>query len=197
VDRERIFEPFVTTKPIGVGTGLGLFVCRNIVRDLGGEITVGDRPGGGALFRVVLPAVDSAGRAARGSSVQPEGIGIQGRVLIVDDDPAVARSLAACLELAGIEVEIAIGGRQALEHLLGGVHFDLTYCDLMMRGTTGMDVAEELSKKRPDLLQRIVFMTGGAFTARAAAFAGEHVDRIVEKPFDVVVDVQVRLGRHS
>ena len=49
-DRERIFEPFFSTKEIGVGTGLGLFVCRNIVRGLSGDVTVSDRPGGGAVF---------------------------------------------------------------------------------------------------------------------------------------------------
>ncbi len=55
--RERIFEPFVTTnRRSGKGTGLGLFVCRNIVHELAGEVEVHDRPEGGALFRVTLPA---------------------------------------------------------------------------------------------------------------------------------------------
>jgi PAS domain S-box-containing protein len=54
--RARIFDPFFTTKPVGKGTGLGLWVCRRAVEELGGEIAVRDRPGGGAIFRVSLPA---------------------------------------------------------------------------------------------------------------------------------------------
>ena len=59
-DRERIFEPFFSTKEIGVGTGLGLFVCRNIVRGLSGDVTVSDRPGGGAVFKITVPAIAGA-----------------------------------------------------------------------------------------------------------------------------------------
>src|SRR6185503_5141856 len=81
VDRERIFDPFVTTKPVGVGTGLGLFVCRNVVRGLGGEVTVGDRPGGGALFRVLLPVGTKTERAPERS---PRALPLrEARVLIV------------------------------------------------------------------------------------------------------------------
>jgi PAS domain S-box-containing protein len=66
--RTDIFEPFFTTKPVGQGTGLGLWVCRRTVEELGGEIAVGDRPGGGATFRVSLPT-------ARGPSAAPRGGG--------------------------------------------------------------------------------------------------------------------------
>jgi signal transduction histidine kinase len=63
--RARVFEPFFTTKPVGKGTGLGLWVCRRAVEAMGGEIAVGDRPGGGATFRVSLPAARGASAAPR------------------------------------------------------------------------------------------------------------------------------------
>ena len=70
-DRERIFEPFFSTKEIGVGTGLGLFVCRNIVRGLSGDVTVSDRPAGGAVFRMTVPALAAAGAGAAGPPTPP------------------------------------------------------------------------------------------------------------------------------
>jgi CheY-like chemotaxis protein/anti-sigma regulatory factor (Ser/Thr protein kinase) len=194
-DRERIFEPFVTTKPIGLGTGLGLFVCRNIVRALGGEVSVQDRPGGGALFRVTLPAATGSGsRPAVAERELPPVGQLSGRVLVIDDDPIVVRALADRLRGSGLLAEIASDGQEGLDRLLGGAGFDLVYCDLMMRGMTGMDLCEQLAERRPELLRRVVFMTGGAITPRAAAFAEARLDRMVEKPFDIVEDARRRLA---
>jgi len=66
--------------------------------------------------------------------------------------------------------------------------------DLMMAGTTGMDLADLLEARAPDRLARTVFMTGGAFTPRAADFVSAHSDRCVEKPFDVVAETRRRLA---
>jgi len=189
-DRERIFEPFVTTKPIGEGTGLGLFVCRNVVRGLGGDVTVHDRPGGGALFRVTLPA-------ATGASPEP-GLAVvsrvsTGRVIVVDDDPLVCATLVGQLEEGGFHARGITDPRAAVAALLAGEPFDLAYCDLMMGGVTGMDIAAELEARAPDRARRLVFMTGGAFVPRAAAFMTAHPGRCVEKPFDVVEETRRRL----
>jgi len=56
--RPRIFEPFFTTRPPGSGTGLGLSICHGIIRDHQGQISVDNRPGGGAVFTVTLPAIE-------------------------------------------------------------------------------------------------------------------------------------------
>ena len=189
-DRERIFEPFVTTKPIGEGTGLGLFVCRNVVRGLGGEVSVRERPGGGALFQVRLPASPEV-PAARPAA--PLGAA-SGRVLVIDDDLLVARTLVSDLADAGFEAVAITDPARALAVLTGDETFDLAYCDLMMGGLTGMDLAAALQARVPERLGRVVFMTGGAFAPRAAAFVAENAGRCVEKPFDVVRETRRRLG---
>jgi two-component system, cell cycle sensor histidine kinase and response regulator CckA len=191
-DRERIFDPFVTTKPVGVGTGLGLFVCRNVVRGLGGEVTVGDRPGGGASFRVLLP-VGKDSRRHEGDARRAPALR-DARVLIIEDDSLVARSFADRLRVEGIAVEVAPGAKQGLELLSGGGAFDVIYCDLMMKELTGMDFADAIDARSPELRARVVFMTGGAFTPRAAAFVEENADRVVDKPFDIMADLARRLS---
>jgi CheY-like chemotaxis protein/anti-sigma regulatory factor (Ser/Thr protein kinase) len=191
-DRERIFDPFVTTKPVGVGTGLGLFVCRNVVRSLGGEVTVGDRPGGGASFRVALPAGSGEPRATRRPGPPPPVR--QARVLIVEDDPLVARSFADRLRSEGMAAVVASDAEQALAVLARDEAFDLVYCDLMMKGTTGMDFAERIDARSPHLRARVVYMTGGAFTPRATAFVEQYADQCVDKPFDIVEDLSRRLS---
>jgi CheY-like chemotaxis protein len=192
-DRDRIFDPFVTTKPVGVGTGLGLFVCRNVVRGLGGDVSVGERDGGGAAFRVRLPVGERAQRASDPAPHVPPVRDV--RVLVVEDDPLVARSFADRLRSEGIAVELAASAEQALGILSGGTAFDLVYCDLMMKGRTGMDFAEDIDARSPHLRERVVFMTGGAFTPRAAAFVEENAARCVDKPFDIIEDIAQRLSR--
>jgi PAS domain S-box-containing protein len=198
-DRERVFEPFVTTKHIGQGTGLGLFVCRNIVREVSGKVTVGDRPGGGALFRVELPAAQAAGppqvTAAMAPTVSEPSLG---HVLIIEDDPLLADILSLRLSSAGYRASVELDPGRALETLAaGGDGFDLVYCDLMMQRMSGMELAEALSARAPSQMQKLVFMTGGAFTPRAQAFRDRHADQYVDKPFDILKETSRRLNRYS
>ncbi|MBM4361711.1 MAG: response regulator [Deltaproteobacteria bacterium] len=190
--RERIFEPFFTTKEIGAGTGLGLFVCRNIVRALNGDVTVADRPGGGAVFRVTLPA---GARARAVPQARPQSIAstVGRHVLVIDDEAMVLRVLAAQLTQAGFRVTTADDGEAGLAALLASDDFDLAFCDLMMRGKTGMQIAAELSARAPERLRKVVFMTGGAFTPEAREFFATHGDSVVSKPFEIVAETRRRL----
>jgi CheY-like chemotaxis protein len=194
-DRERIFDPFFSTKGIGEGTGLGLFVCRNIARGFGGDITVEDRARGGARFRLNLPAraENSTGLAPTSknpaTNVTPE----RGRILLVDDEPLLEQALADTLRHAGHEVSSVRSGAKALELLLSPEPFDLVYCDLMMGGMTGMDLAHALHERAPHRLRHVVFMSGGAFTQEARDFLEVHRDQSVDKPFDIVSETRTRL----
>jgi two-component system, cell cycle sensor histidine kinase and response regulator CckA len=194
--REEIFEPFVTTKGVGGGSGLGLFVCRNIITSLQGQISVHDAPGGGALFRVVLPATRpvAAVPAATPVPAAPIAAGRRRRLLIIDDDVLVAGALVAGFDPKLFEVRTVFDGQTGLELLLTDPDLDLAYCDLMMKGFNGIDLHDELERRAPALVAKVVFMTGGAFTLQGQAFVDRHRDRCLHKPFDIVADARQRLG---
>jgi signal transduction histidine kinase len=201
---ERVFEPFFTTKPAGVGTGIGLSICRAIVTALGGEISVESTAGRGTLFRVVLPAASvndrrASSQALREASPATEiglpssgerrrspgsGLERRGRVLVVDDEPALGAALARSLE-RDFEPVVVTSGREALERLREDRDFDVILCDLIMPQLTGMDLHDELHRMAPPLAERIVFMTGGTFTARAQEFLQRVANPVLEKPFDL------------
>jgi PAS domain S-box-containing protein len=195
-DRERIFEPFFSTKEIGVGTGLGLFVCRNIVRGFSGEVEVSDGPAGGALFRVVLPAAKSAAASPAKPAPAAKPAANGGHVVLIEDDGMVARAFTLQLRQAGYQVTAFGDGRSGMDGLLALADdaFDLVFCDLMMTGMTGMDLAEQLFDRAPTKAAKLVLMTGGAFSARAREFVARYQDRTVDKPFDIVGETRRRLG---
>jgi PAS domain S-box-containing protein len=197
-ERERIFEPFRTTKEVGDGSGLGLFVCRSIVTAWSGTVTVDDRPGGGARFRVVLPIARDSDAPPAPAVVEPPTVAVgahfRGHVMVVDDEPPVANLLRLQLEAAGYRVTLETEAERALERLTSGSDgIDLVYCDLMMKGMSGMDLADALATRAPSQLDRVVFMTGGAFTSRARDFRDVRAARCVDKPFDVVTETAHRL----
>ena len=176
---ERIFDPFFTTKPINSGTGLGLAICHQIVTQLGGTITFDSVPGRGTTFRVTLPPSNAA------PAVPPETTPIVGRarVLIVDDEPALLRSIAALIGDTHDVVTVG-SGRQALETLRKDAAFDAIVADLMMADVTGMDLYQAARTELPGLETRFLFMTGGAFTAESRKFLDTIPNRCVDKPFD-------------
>jgi PAS domain S-box-containing protein len=179
--KARMFEPFFTTKPIGVGTGLGLSICHGIVHGLGGGIDVESRPGEGTNIRVRLPA---SGRARQIDAVpRPRAAPLRrGRLLIVDDNERVAHAFA--MVLSDHDVEISLDPRAAADRVLGGDSFDVIFCDLMMPAMTGMDLYAVIAKERPKQAERMVFVTGGAFTPAARDFVARVPNAILEKPFE-------------
>jgi PAS domain S-box-containing protein len=182
---DRIFDPFFTTKPTGVGTGLGLSICRSIVVALGGEITAQSRPGGGATFRVVLPPAAPLASEERPDPPQPAAParGRRGRVLVVDDEPAVGSAIRRVLS-PDHEVRVMTRAEEAREALERGERFDVILCDLMMPQMTGMELHAALERVAPDQARRMVVLTGGAFTEGGRAFLARVALPLVEKPFD-------------
>jgi two-component system cell cycle sensor histidine kinase/response regulator CckA len=195
--REEIFEPFVTTKSVGAGTGLGLFVCRNIIHSSEGRITVHDGPNGGALFRIQLPVTRPPVKTlapAAANDAQKDADVRRPRILIIEDDAMVARALASRVAGDLFEVRTVLDGRQGLDILLTDDRLDLAYCDVMMKDFTGIDLCEELERQSPQRVSKLVFMTGGAFTGRAQAFLEQRRYACVHKPFDIVADARRRVG---
>lgn len=182
--KARVFEAFFTTKPVGVGTGIGLAVCRSIVEAHGGTIRAGDRPGGGAEFVIDLPSGRAAPVAAAEAAHRPaHGPGRD--VLVLDDEQEVAEALGAFLEMDGHRVRLAGTIADGLATMEAAAP-DVVFCDLRMPGGGGTAFWSMVAARRPDLAARFVFVTGdmvaGPETVRRAA-DGRPV-RILEKPFD-------------
>jgi len=180
----RIFDPFFTTKPVGVGTGLGLAISRSIVTALGGQLVVESQVGRGTVFRTVLPvAKDNAVEVPPAPAPTPSTPGRRGRILVVDDEPMMGTVIGRILS-AEHEVLAVTSARDALGRISKGERFDVILCDLMMPDVTGMDLHAELERLVPEQAERMVFMTGGAFTVRAREFLDKAPNPRVEKPFD-------------
>lgn len=192
-DLPRIFEPFFSSKPVGEGTGLGLAVSRGIVQAHGGEVRVRSRVGVGTTFEVLLPAEEGAaeaGAAEEGAAEASAGelspqvtpIYVDGqrslhllalpsdrrRVLVVDDEPLVAKSVARLLR--GDAVLVASNGVEALR-ALRALEVDVVLSDVMMPELDGPGLFRALEAEGSPLCERFFFMTGAAKGALAEALA--------------------------
>ncbi len=177
--RLRAFEPFFSTKPLGVGSGLGLPICKRIVEDLGGQITVQSRLGYGTTASVRLRIHDEPPEAPPAEAKRRRG-----HVLVVDDERAVADSLRFALK-DDHEVDTATTSKDARAALDSGTDYDVVLCDLVMPVESGMELHAYVRERYPILAQRFVFMTGGAFTPRAEKFLRETQNPRIEKPFEL------------
>ncbi len=191
--QERVFEPFFTTKPVGTGMGLGLSISTTIVKAFGGALSLESEPGRGSLFRVVLPAARQPA-THRQPAMAPSGAGkpvsapplARPRLLIIDDERAVAQTLERVLA-RDCDVVVSNHGREAISLLLDAAQreFDVILCDLMMPDPSGDALYAEVTKQRPELAERFVFMTGGAFTPQGRRFLESVPATVLEKPFDL------------
>jgi CheY-like chemotaxis protein len=169
-----------------VGTGLGLSICHNIVTSYGGEIRVATERGRGSTFRVFLVPADGATVPAEPAAAPgPPESTRRGRILVVDDEPLVGAALRRALG-PDHDVEVTASAVEALSRIGGGERFDLVLSDLLMPEMTGMELHGELSVRAPEVVARMMFLTGGAFTPAARRFADEHRDVCIDKPFDVL-----------
>ncbi|AEV84316.1 histidine kinase [Actinoplanes sp. SE50] len=147
----RIFEPFFTTKPKGHGTGLGLATVLDIVTTAGGSIDVCSKFGLGTTFRLYFPSVDvpyGLASARRTDAAPPRGHGES--ILVVEDEPALAASVARILTHGGYQVRSAVSGPDALAaYACGGC--DLLIADVVMPDMSGSRLAEILRRTDPRL----------------------------------------------
>lgn len=161
----RVFDPFFTTKGADRGTGLGLSVCADIVHRHSGSIRVLKSDWGGACFEVLVPLQNGLMPRLAVTRPQPT-LGSPLRILVIDDEVTLLRAYRRLLGRRH-EVVGAPGGREALALLASDQNFDLILCDLMMPGIDGVEVYESVQKLYPELLDRVVFATGGPTSARA------------------------------
>ena len=202
----RIFDPFFTTKPAGVGTGLGLAIVLSVVREHGGQVHVLNPPEGGAVFQIELPAAaetaqdETVGSPLPGwKNLFPEAseaavrenrfapafeTGKSARVLVVEDEPTVARLIADVLEDEGMHVDVLLDGREALDRAARQT-FDLVICDMKMPGLDGQHFYKSLERSGNPLRERFLFVTGDIIAAQTREFLERNHLPHVAKPFRV------------
>jgi signal transduction histidine kinase len=178
---ERIFDPFYTTKPVGVGTGLGLAICHRLVLELGGAIEVDSEVGRGTTFRVLLPpATPHVAPEADAPRPAPRH---RAHVLVVDDEVMIGVALERNLRVHH-DVVALTSAKEALSRIAAGQRFDVIVTDLMMPDLTGMELHARVLSIAPDQARRMIFMTGGAFTVAAREFLHTVPNPRIDKPIE-------------
>jgi len=178
----RIFEPFFTTKGPGQGTGLGLAVVHGILQAHDGAVVVQSEPGHGTTFHLYFPAEVAASvktPPATTASVPP---GTGQRILLVDDEVALAQAVNLSLERFGYRVTSVHSAAEALKAFQQDpAAIDLVITDLTMPGMNGIDLASALHEVRPELPIILASGFGGARTAHFARGPGRRA--VLQKPF--------------
>jgi PAS domain S-box-containing protein len=195
----KIFEPFFTTKPIGVGTGLGLSIAHSIMAEHQGRITHEPAPGGGACFILEFPLPTTSPNARPDPAAQPaaeaDGTGPVGaaggtrtplarsaRVLVVDDEKAIAELLAELLNILGHTPTVTHSAPEALEQLTQRP-YDVILSDFRMPGMDGREFYQEAIRRNPGLAQRVIFLTGDVVNENTRAFVDSVGAPFIGKPF--------------
>lgn len=184
---ERIFDPFFTTKAPGEGTGLGLSLVHSMVVDAGGEIRVESEPGHGAAFMVDLPLAPGLEPKQAPQHVQEVTSVLGLRILVVDDEEAIRRSLSRFLSRRGHRVDTAAEGGEALrllESAAAGEPYDVILSDLRMPGLSGEELLRRLREQGGGLAEQVIFMTGDAASESAARFLRTAGVPAIEKPLE-------------
>jgi PAS domain S-box-containing protein len=193
----RIFDPFFTRKPLGRGSGLGLPVALGILQHHNGSLVAEnvELPERGARFVAQIPLALARRSAAPPAVEERRRLRESRRALIIDDEAPVRNPIRRFLERRGWTVEEAEDGTLGLARLLAqdGQGFDLILSDLKMPGLSGLELHDRLLKDRPELMARLVFITGDVVSSDVAEFLRKTARPVLEKPFelselDVVVE---------
>ncbi|GAB4209488.1 MAG: hypothetical protein OHK0022_40610 [Roseiflexaceae bacterium] len=186
--KPRLFQPFVTTKPVGEGTGLGLAISYGIVVQHGGALLFASEPGVGTTFRVVLPAERDT--QATVSTPVPVATPTPRRLLVIDDEPDMLDMLRRLLARRGYSVTTMSSASEALE-LLRDELFDIILCDIRMPGMDGTAFYEQLQTLDFERPPRMVIMTGDTSNPRTEQFLSVRDLAVLRKPFTADDLVQV------
>jgi CheY-like chemotaxis protein len=185
--RARAMEPFFTTKAPGKGTGLGLAMARGFAEQSGGGLSIESEVGRGTVVSLWLPVSgDNASPSPRPVDEDSAGRSrtARDRLLMVDDDETVLRSLAHQMEALGYPTLTAGSGAEALAHLDEGAEVSLVVTDLSMPGMDGLRFIQEVQRRRPGL--PAILLTGFATTAAEEALgnATGGLFSVLQKPID-------------
>jgi CheY-like chemotaxis protein/anti-sigma regulatory factor (Ser/Thr protein kinase) len=182
---ERIFDPFFTTKRQALGTGLGLSISREILRRLGGELSVESVSGEGATFLCFLPipSAEALERAGRGAVAAPTKLPAKkaASVLVVEDDERVLRSYARLLG-RDHRLMVAYDGREAMEMIQSGSTPDVLVVEVDLTGSDGRELVAWLEAQHPALARRTILATSSGSRAGFQEFLHVYSGIVVHKP---------------
>jgi len=179
--RARVFEPYFTTKPIGIGLGVGLAVSLGIVEAHGGTLTVASPIEGGAVFTIALP-IGAVGAVGPDTAPPPKADAGQRTILVVDDEAEIRDTLAEILVGARHRVVTASSGREALERMTAE-HYDAILTDIRMPDIDGRALYHEIERRWPGQAGRVIFVTGDTLASALREFVSESGQPVIEKPF--------------
>ncbi|MCP4337554.1 MAG: response regulator [Desulfobulbaceae bacterium] len=155
--KDKIFDPYFTTKEAGKGTGMGLSIVHGIVKNYGGFISLYSELGEGTVFHVFLPVVEKDA-LPENEIIDQIPIGRE-RILFVDDEEILAKMGKTMLERLGYHVTVRNSSLEALETFQNQPdHFDIVITDQTMAGMTGSDLSRRMLQIRPDI--PIILFTG-------------------------------------
>jgi PAS domain S-box-containing protein len=178
ITMDRIFEPFFTTKTVNKGTGLGLSVVHGIITIYNGIINVESQQGIGSSFQIYLPVIDKNITGKEKKKVVMSG---KGRLLIVDDEPAILNMITMMLTKFGYRIHTLNSPIQALDLFRQSPgEFDLLITDLTMPEMTGIKLASEIHSYRPEL--PVILMTGYGKEIERASDLEKYGIRLLLKP---------------
>lgn len=180
---EHVFEPFFTTKEPGKGTGLGLSAVYGVVKAHGGKVTCRSQPGQGATLEITLPAAPGeAGAPQTGTARQHKVCTGSERVMVVDDEEAIAEMAAEVLELHGYRTRLAVSGEQALA-AYKQEPVDLVVMDLGMPGMGGLSALQKILELDP--AAKVLVASGYAGAEDEATLLQKGAVGFLRKPFDL------------
>jgi PAS domain S-box-containing protein len=182
---ERIFEPFFTTREVGQGTGLGLSVCHGIISEHNGRIYAQNRRGQGARFIIELPVTAQAMQLAMETAVDSQSANAApANILVVDDEPSIRDFMKKVLEASGHRVDTVANGALALD-IIESNRYDLLMLDIKMPGMNGIELYHHLKKTRPEMVKKIIFVTGDILGAGTREFIDRSKVRYITKPISI------------
>src|SRR6266571_3189944 len=193
---ERIFNPFLTTKPTGSGTGLGLSISLGIVREHEGRIWAENATQGGARFVIELPIVAPRPTGEFPSTPASQPVADRLHVLVVDDEASVRVALQRYLSSKGHEVETTASGREALARMREDA-FDAVIIDMRMPDVSGEQLFGELKARDPSYAERVIFTTGQLVDDSVRTFLASTGRPCVPKPFEFSAFDQVLPARRA
>ena len=178
--RERVMDPFFTTKEEGKGSGLGLSMVYGFAKQSGGAARIYTEEDVGTTLRLYFPVDDAGVAAPEAHRTIARKTGTE-RILIVEDRPDVAELAKMVLEDYGYVADMVLNAREALKLIEAGEHYDLLFTDLIMPGgMNGVMLAREARRLQPGL--KVLLTTGYAENAIERTDVGGSEFEVVSKP---------------